>query len=374
MSLPGTTIRLDSKDRDDLRFNLRQHRRRVEELYGGRSFYELSSDELNVARKIIQRESQQAIAPTFRPPSATTTSTSSTSSGNGTTSSSLPNAAKPAGNGILSKLYAQDKKIPTATNAAAEAATKAVPSGSVPANFSMTAPKAPPRPTSRLHETSSIRLVGNSLIDHRQLMINAQKDLDNFKQKQQQQDVVGQKRKLDQKEALLAEVDALINRKSSHDAEAAEEWHQQYQNKLKKLEKREFIQEKMDTVQFVEVQAFQCRQCEFHVYPTYPTTCRDMGHSVTEVTAIKRFFECANCGARDSTLTNKANDHKHIPVPPSWRCRCGQYRWVVKGSTKKLEHLTSMTGDRLVTSASESTSRKESLEMAVRVSQLSESR
>jgi hypothetical protein len=366
MSVPGATIRLDSKDRDDLRFNLRQHRRRVEELYDGRSFYELSSDELNVARKIIQRESQQPIAPTFRPLSGTASSVGP--------SSNLSGATKPAGNGILSKLYAQDKKIPTATNAAAEAATKAVPSGSVPASFSMTAPKVAPRPTSRLHETSGIRLVGNSLVDHHQLMINAQKDLDNFNQKKQRQDVVGQKRKLDQKEALLAEVDALINRKSSHDAEAAEEWHQQYQNKLKKLEKREFIQEKLDTIQFIEVQAFQCRQCEFHVYPAYPTTCREMGHSVSEVTAIKRFFECAHCGARDSTLTNKANDHKHIPVPPTWRCRCGQYRWVVKGSTKKLEHMASLTGDRLVTSASESTSRKESLEMAVRVSQLSESR
>lgn len=382
----NSSIRLHARDRDDMRFDLRKHKRRVEELYEGRGFYDLSSEELNVARKIIVREAQQAIAPTFKPPvatpvpvpapgppSAVASSVPSSSAATSSIASSAKTAVPPAttSNGILSKLYAQDKR--NATAAATAANKKVVASGSVPVNFSLTAPVAPVvNPQARLQETQGIRLIGNSIVDYQRLMQNAQSDQRQLQQQKNKDNPSIQAKENKKQKALMDEVDALLNRKSTHDSEATEEWHRQYNQTLQKLEKREFIQNKLDSIQFIEVPAFQCRQCENHIYPTFPESCRGMEHQVREVTAIKRFFDCANCGGRDSTLTNKATDHTHIPAPPSWRCRCGQYRWVVKGSARKSEKTTSFSGESLVTAASESTSRRDAMEMAVRVSKLSE--
>lgn len=202
-------------------------------------------------------------------------------------------------------------------------------------------------------------------------MANVAKDQRHLRESQQSTSVTKTKKE-QQKQQVLSEVDALLNRKSSHATEADDEWFAQYQDRVKKLSQREFMQEKSNAVKFVEIKAFLCRDCENFISEAYPNGCQDMGHRVSEITAVKRFFECGHCAGRAHTLMQTGVENAGIPLPPKHRCRCGEYCWQVKGTVKRTESVQSLTGEAFVASASESTSRKDGLAMAMRVSKLSE--
>ena len=112
----------------------------------------------------------------------------------------------------------------------------------------------------------------------------------------------------------------------------------------------------------------------------YPDLCKETQHIIKAIKANKRFFKCTQCGRRDSTLTNVAQEKLKYHPPPSRPCgQCGCMQWVQCGlkdaplSVDVLDQArrgTTLTGEKLVSSASEWTSFADKLTMAARVSKL----
>ena len=106
-----------------------------------------------------------------------------------------------------------------------------------------------------------------------------------------------------------AEIEALLNKKSSHAEEAEDEWMERFQRKMKKLEGQEYYAKKNSEVTSLQVRAFTCIQCNLHTEEA-PHLCRQKGHKVSMIKTTKRFFACKGCGTRASTLGSLVPAHR----------------------------------------------------------------
>jgi hypothetical protein len=159
---------------------------------------------------------------------------------------------------------------------------------------------------------------------------------------------VEKKKELDFKD----EVAALLGRKSSHADEAQEEWFEDYKKRMDKAAKKEAWIQKEAKITTQTVRAFHCQDCKLTT-ERYPDLCRQKGHKVMQVSATKRYFECGSCRQRDYTLAESQHSK------PSRHCsKCGDYNWVACGKVGSGDDGKPLT-DRMVTSASEWSSRKE---------------
>ncbi len=116
-----------------------------------------------------------------------------------------------------------------------------------------------------------------------------------------------------------AEIEALLKRKSSHAAEAEDEWMERFQKKMKKLEGQEYYAKKNSEQTSLSVRAFACMQCNLTTEEA-PHLCRQKGHRVSTINTTKRFFACKSCGTRANTLGAL------VPAHRCAQCRCHCWR------------------------------------------------
>ena len=187
--------------------------------------------------------------------------------------------------------------------------------------------------------------------------------------------------KLEKEKQLMLNIDELLSRKSNHANEAQDEWFEGFNQRMTKLAQREYAQQKTSQINQIFINSFSCKQCQL-ITETYPDYCKHSNHYIEQIKAIKRFFQCLNCKRRSSTLTHPDRDRQVIANPPSTPCFCGHNNWYRCGlidaplSSKPNESSLSdangnmITGEKLISSASEWSSYQDKLTMAARVSKL----
>uniref|UniRef100_A0A0K2VC38 Protein MCM10 homolog n=1 Tax=Lepeophtheirus salmonis TaxID=72036 RepID=A0A0K2VC38_LEPSM len=118
------------------------------------------------------------------------------------------------------------------------------------------------------------------------------------------------------KNAILADEDEMIQRDKYFDV----------------LEKKDAMEEKMVNTKEIEVKAVNCSECNYTAY-AQSDLCKDRGHRVKFMTAKKRFFECAKCSSRTTSLEK---------YPKKTCDNCGNSGWKRAGMMKEkkaiLEH------------------------------------
>ncbi len=366
-------------DIDDLRFQLRNEERRLKELFPHvKSIYELDFKELSAGKTIIDREHKekqkslsdsQRIIGQKRKEGPLTQQTSTTSI---TTQNSSNPPEKKARNTLLSQ----------------------TPSNTLNRSSLLDSSSVLSRASSqRWTGVENMRLVGSHLVNMDNILRNAPQA-----QLQRKSEVgsqgsgkidarVAEQKKKDEK--LLNEIDLLLNQKSSHDHEANDEWHDNFQRRMKNLEKQEWKDQQKQQLQFIVISAFECLSCNGFITELYPSLCKDKNHTISSIKAVKRFFVCRNCGRRDSTLTNqqkvqggiggkgdkdkKESQQGRLFLPPNRNCTCGKDDWILPTAAVSVGGSSggnTLSGERLVTSATDWTSRQDRLNMASRVSTL----
>ena len=119
-------------------------------------------------------------------------------------------------------------------------------------------------------------MAGSVVVDVNQLNKNAAASYKPKDKIGDMRDKIRTKRKKDDENA---EIEALLNRKSTHAEEEQDEWMDAFQSKLKKLEAHEYFASKENEVTFVKIAAFHCINCNFTTEEA-PSVCRSKGHLV----------------------------------------------------------------------------------------------
>lgn len=350
----GFEVPINNQDKGDLQFAMRHNKRRIAELYPDMKEHDLDEVELQTAHRIIEQENR--VNQSVRPPDKAKIA----GVAGGKLASTISGKPKSGNNAFLSRMYQQDQK-----NSATNAVKTSSSSSSRPNDGWVTSFKPLP--------SNNIKIIGSSKVNLDNLHANAMLAQQNQQKKQQASANVAAGAVVDpRKKAMLAQVEKLLNRRSTHAEEAEDEWFAQYSQRMHKLSQREYMQNTSDNIKFIEIKAFECRECDHLVLETVNPHCQQQRHHIREVTAVKRFFQCGNCSKRDHTLLSKVKDGAiGVHLPPQRRCVCGANNWYRKGEAPgNSTQVTSITGETLVSSGSEWTSKKDNLAMAVRVSKL----
>jgi transcription elongation factor Elf1 len=134
----------------------------------------------------------------------------------------------------------------------------------------------------------------------------------------------------------------------------------------------------------IDISAFRCGQCENRITEQFPTLCQELKHPVQKVSVVKRFFECGQCGKRESSLSARKDLGTKVVLPPEVRClQCGAFRWRPCGQrgsgplSLSARDAVASTGaavgggaNKLILSASEWSKSGDKVTMADRVSRL----
>ncbi len=223
----------------------------------------------------------------------------------------------------------------------------------------------------------NVRYIGGSMIDMNRLMQNAPQASTSSPIKPSVKN-----KKVDT--ALMQEIDSLLGKRSSHADEAEDEWYQRYAQRMLKLSQHEYAADKAaKETQQIFISAFACKSCSNFLTELLPTLCKQQGHEIRKVRAVKRFFICNNCNKRDSILKEAEQDqHTKVHLPPNRRCVCGSNNWqacgqrgraILQTNAKDMTSpASSLTQCKLVAAASEWTDRSDKVSMAVRVSALND--
>eukprot|EP01038_Epipyxis_sp_PR26KG_P012678 gene12678-16999_t len=251
------------------------------------------------------------------------------------------------------------------------------------------------------NNNNGLRLVGDSLIDYQKLLKSSESNESHLKQSQQFLTDVLSKNQFNYKrndnnqrynnknnnsnsnKKNMKEInenkalEELLNRKSIHEADAEDEWFDEYNNKLDKLSKREYAQDKASSIHSITVKAFVCVTCDNFLTESMPSFCHKNNHTINQITTIKKFFECRNCKLRENTFGN------NIKIPMKKCKKCGVFDWIAcgklgsgplsgKGGLAEMNQNISeiMTGDKLILSASEWTSYQDKIIMADKLGKL----
>jgi hypothetical protein len=125
-----------------------------------------------------------------------------------------------------------------------------------------------------------------------------------------------------------------------------------------------------------DITAYKCAHCENRITELFPALCSELKHPVQKITALKRFFECGQCGKREHSLSARKEIGSKVVLPPEVRCgTCGAFRWKACGQrgsgplTATVKDTAPAAG-KLILSASEWTRRGDSVSMAEMVSRL----
>jgi hypothetical protein len=401
-NLPNSIV-----DVDDLRFALRNNEKRLKELFphasdGSSSVVNrLDEQEVFVASAIINREKLQ---PSFIKP-ITTPLISNSLVGQKRKERDQLSAASPNSSSVFSIPRKMNSPLSLSSSGNEQALRRRSEGTRAPMLLQSST-------TTRWKGQENMKFIGNSLIDMNILISNSSKinhpapssttSSNSSKEKELIAKMNQKKKEKEAETALFSQIDKLLNRKSSHEEEANAEWHGQFNKRLISLEKQEFKSNQKTQLSSIRIQAFECRDCNHFITEPYPSLCKEKKHAIHQITAIKRFFYCSSCNRRDYTLTNEkrlatsssstssSSNQQLLFLPPSRNCvSCGKDNWRIvpavntndkKGSTadgggkensqSSSSSMHSLLGERLVTSASEWTSRVDRLNMATRVSNL----
>jgi hypothetical protein len=126
--------------------------------------------------------------------------------------------------------------------------------------------------------------------------------------------------------AMGAEIASLLARRSRHADEADDEWFESYGKRLDAMAKKESQQDHVNNQHALSVKAFLCKSCKSHT-EHLPALCKQQGHVLVPVTALKRFFACQSCRNTSFTLGTPANNQ--LPKHPC--LKCSQFAWVPCG-------------------------------------------
>lgn len=377
----------ENEELEDLQHDLRNDSQRVFELFPASRYPD--KEELKIAKKIIESEKKARIEPPKdqtinRNPLSNVTNvtnvmkvTSAGTNPNLISTNSKPilnkantNTTVSSGNSILSKLYSNDIKKGN------------IFSSSTTSNPTTQKPTYDNRldylSSTGYRKTDNFKVVGDNVVNMSQVMRNANLMNQTKNSTQTKSNTNQQSSSNNNKDALdvstKSKIDQLLSKESLYSQDAENSWHEGFQQRMNKLAQREYAQQKASEVTSIVLKAFQCSTCHT-ISQTLSNICKEQNHNVKAIKAIKRFFECSNCLKRDSTLRNEA-DHKLVNLPPNHRCRCGSYNWVNCGMqglgvlSVREKDRQSLHSERLVTSASDTTTRDDKLNMAVRVSNL----
>jgi hypothetical protein len=119
-----------------------------------------------------------------------------------------------------------------------------------------------------------------------------------------------------------ASLEKLLQQKSLHSELVTEKFDEERLKQWNEMQKKEEIITHMQSIKQITTTAYSCKQCA-SLNESPLQICLSKGHTVSKVSAIKRWFECDNCKNRDFTLASKVvlhNCHK-----------CGENQW--KAST-----------------------------------------
>lgn len=112
------------------------------------------------------------------------------------------------------------------------------------------------------------------------------------REEEEEQGPLSKRRKLDP-----AEVEMILNAKSSHEWAAREvEWEKEEQY-FSQHEKKENMEQRLSSITELHVYVSQCKQCNY-VAEQPSDLCRKEAHRLTRYKAVKRWFECQECRER----------------------------------------------------------------------------
>lgn len=117
-------------------------------------------------------------------------------------------------------------------------------------------------------------------------------------------------------DAILAES---RKQQSRHKAEAEQQRHHEVDQHLERLEKKDVIAAEMAKITEIKSTGFKCKECD-RIFEFRQKFCAEMNHSVTQITGIKRFFECKGCRARIVAYCTM------YPAHPCPKCRGGDWQ------------------------------------------------
>jgi len=171
--------------------------------------------------------------------------------------------------------------------------------------------------------------------------------------------------------ALDAEIEKLLSKSSSHEAEAEDSAFASTINRMDNLAKREYMQGKENLTTSLEIIGFWCSDCN-QGSGDRPRICTTKNHRLLRKKTKKRFWECGKCGKREDTFDFNGSGAVG-GVTMSSRCSCGTYQWVPcgsRGSGKQFEGRpgAGINGERLILAAADGVSRSDRDDMAARVS------
>lgn len=413
------------EDIEDLQFYLKKHEKRVKELFPTMtSIYELQEKELKTLKSIISKEikekEESQLLSNNNTPKLTIATTSPVNPGvtmGGKLTDSLIEKKRKAENSLLSSKPTKTNQLPSSSSSSLSSSSTTAADRKKnpllygnpflnPSSSSSTSTKPIPKVWKGVE---NMKYVNGSLINMQTLLKNAPKTLPNQHQPTSSSSSstvaaatsTSTRQPNDHKTAaLLSEIDNLLSQKSSHNQEANQEWHDNFNKKCINLEKQEYkakLQaERTANNSFYFLSGYDCHTCSHFLTELYPTLCQERGHFIEKITIMKRFFLCRSCNRKDFTLTNgksrsstnsgsgSSNGSGNQPtrilaLPPKHNCKfCGKDDWMIvggsssggSGSSAGENSLQSLVGEKLITSASEWTSRQDKLNMATRVSNL----
>ena len=122
-------------------------------------------------------------------------------------------------------------------------------------------------------------------------------------------------------------IQEMLDKKSRHNNLVQDEEDALMDKYYMKLEKREMMEEQMSSVIEVPTSAVLCHICKYKniVQSQY---CKDEGHVVKSVKALRKFYECSNCKRRTVTLDK-------MPVKACSNCEHTSWKRVAMGKAKK---------------------------------------
>lgn len=108
-------------------------------------------------------------------------------------------------------------------------------------------------------------------------------------------------------------IDAIMNRKSSHDSEIRGREIEAENKYFQLMEKKEQIENNMSSIFQTECSVVICKVCNYtdHKQSDF---CKDKKHLVINKKVIKRFFRCKDC---------KQRTHTFAQLYPLKHCKCG---------------------------------------------------
>lgn len=122
-------------------------------------------------------------------------------------------------------------------------------------------------------------------------------------------------------------IKAMLEKKSRHSNLVNDEEDAHMEKYYNKLEQKEKLEEQMASIFEVPTKAVVCKTCKYQsvIQSQY---CKDQGHLVKCIQAVKRFFECSNCKRRTVCL-------EKLPLKSCGNCESSSWKRVAMGKTRK---------------------------------------